>query len=67
MKPKDVGPWRGPTVAEWLERISPWPVPWFYRSDALPVVDTDQMLQRIRDFGLPPITESELRVLDGNR
>jgi len=24
----DAGPWRGPTKAEWLARISPWPTPW---------------------------------------
>jgi len=47
----DAGPWQGPTKAEWLARISPWPIPWIKLPEKSP----------------EGLSELEKRWLDGDR
>jgi len=63
----DAGPWQGMSQEEWISRISPWPVPWVVREVPTPL-NTAETLYQLEELGIRfGITESELRVLDGNR
>lgn len=63
----DAGPWQGPSLEEWIARISPWPVPWVMREVPVPL-NAAETLYQLEELGIRfGITESELRVLDGNR
>jgi hypothetical protein len=61
----DGGPWRGPSLAEWLSRISPWPIPW-YRPSRKPIFDLET-LRLLESKGIHILEESEMRWLWGDR